>query len=175
MNFKKGFTLLELLVVVAIIGILTTIVVFMLSSAKGKANDAKIQSQLKSMVSQAQLFNGTDSVFISDIVSPSAIDGATAGGTLGKGILFNDTTITDNGLYILIRKLPSVTKIYYGWDGFNVLTGGKWFVAASTSKGASCVDYTGGLKLWTGISPTTLTEFNTIFPFLTTSYNCKLN
>ena len=58
MNIYKregGFTLLELLVVVAIIGILTSVVVVMTSTSRKKSQDSSIKSQLLSLRSQAEL------------------------------------------------------------------------------------------------------------------------
>jgi prepilin-type N-terminal cleavage/methylation domain-containing protein len=52
---KKGFTLIELLVVVAIIGVLAAVVLSFLSSARNKGKEAAIQSNLKNMVSTAEL------------------------------------------------------------------------------------------------------------------------
>ena len=61
LNKSSGFTLIELLVVIAIIGILAGIVLTSLSSARNKANDAKIISQLGQIRSAAELnFNPND-------------------------------------------------------------------------------------------------------------------
>ncbi len=61
-NSNKGFTLIELLVVVAIIGILSSVVLASLSSAREKARIASVKSNMKNMVTEAELYysdNGT--------------------------------------------------------------------------------------------------------------------
>ncbi|MBI2444009.1 MAG: type II secretion system protein GspG [Candidatus Magasanikbacteria bacterium] len=52
----KGFTLIELIVVVAIIGLLSTLAVVALGSARVKARDAKRLSDLKQMQTALELY-----------------------------------------------------------------------------------------------------------------------
>jgi prepilin-type N-terminal cleavage/methylation domain-containing protein len=62
MNHKKGFTIIELLMVIAIIGLLSTIVLTSLSGARNRGSDAAVKSNLNSIRSAADLFydnNGT--------------------------------------------------------------------------------------------------------------------
>jgi prepilin-type N-terminal cleavage/methylation domain-containing protein len=56
MQTKKGFTLLELLVVVAIIGLLAAVVIGVLGSAKKKGEDSAIKEQMSALRSQAELY-----------------------------------------------------------------------------------------------------------------------
>lgn len=177
MKNNKGFTLIELLMVVAIIGVLSALVLSALTSSRNKAIDTKIKSQLKSMVAQAPLFANTGIAYVTPDTLPtsSAITGAAAGGTSASGLLFNDTTLTNNGLYNLMSKLPSGTTLYYGWDGTSTINGGRWFVAAKTSNGATCVDYRGTLISWIGTAPSIVTDFTTAFSTATAANGYKCN
>lgn len=62
-GLNKGFTLIELLVVIAIIGILSGVVLTSLTTARGKANDAKVKSQLSSIRSAAEIYYSTNNSY----------------------------------------------------------------------------------------------------------------
>ncbi|MGH7249669.1 MAG: type II secretion system protein [Minisyncoccia bacterium] len=59
-KLSRGFTLLELLVVVAIIGLLTSVVLISLTSARNKGADAGVKSNLVNAMSQAEVFYNTN-------------------------------------------------------------------------------------------------------------------
>jgi type IV pilus assembly protein PilA len=67
MKKNGGFTLIELLVVIAIIGILSAVVLASLNTARDKAADANIKSNLAGIRAQAEL--------VYDAAVPNSYDG----------------------------------------------------------------------------------------------------
>lgn len=151
---SNGFTLIELLVVIAIIGILASIVMAFLGNQNKKAADKKTQQQVSSLRSQAQLYSGATGTVVPPSTTP-----ITAGTNL-----FNDTNFANNSLYKLISGLPSGTVYYYAWDGNAPSGGGKWFVAATLSNGATCADWSGSAKAGTTVvtTPTSTASWGAI-------------
>ncbi len=56
MKKNKGFSLIELLMVIAIIGILSTIILNSLSQSRAKAYDSKVKQQLNSFRTAAEMY-----------------------------------------------------------------------------------------------------------------------
>ncbi len=82
---KKGFTLLELLVVVGLIAVLATITVALLSDARNKGANAGIQSNLFNAIAQGEIF------FISNTSVPNSYTAVCTNGMVGgaQGIGLN--------------------------------------------------------------------------------------
>jgi prepilin-type N-terminal cleavage/methylation domain-containing protein len=76
---KKGFTLIELMIVIAIIGILTAVVLAALSSARAKSRDAKRLSDVKQIQLALENYFDNNSTFpptIATLASQSSGSGA---------------------------------------------------------------------------------------------------
>lgn len=97
---QKGFTLIELLVVIAIIGILASIVVVSLSSARGKARDARRVSDVRSVQKALEFYYNANAEY------PTSC-GATTGVWRGHGSNFGDcNTNYIEGLTSYLAVLP---------------------------------------------------------------------
>lgn len=86
----KGFTLIELLVVIVIIGILATLATVTLSSARGKARDARRVSDIKQIQTALELYYSDSQTY------PNAI-------TAGSALLRSDASLTAT----YMAKVPS--------------------------------------------------------------------
>lgn len=60
---QKGFSLIELLMVIAIIGLLSSVVLGQLSTARGRARDAKVRSDLHQIQVAMQFYYNQNSSF----------------------------------------------------------------------------------------------------------------
>ncbi len=148
MKDQRGFTLIEVLVVILIIGVLATVVLVALGDSKKRANDKKVAAQLKAMIPQALLYTGTNVTGSFSAIgnnNPSgALDATTLNGdTSNTGNMFNYSgSLNRNSLYKLIKGLPKGTTVIFAKGiGNQTNAAGQWALAATTTTGSVCVDY----------------------------------
>lgn len=98
---KKGFTLVELLIVVSIIGILASITVAQFQTAKKKASDVARKSDLNGVSKALQMYFADYGVF------PAA---NSAGKIVIGGAAINWGAEFDDGGYIYMKVLPKENK-----------------------------------------------------------------
>ncbi|MBI4185434.1 prepilin-type N-terminal cleavage/methylation domain-containing protein [Candidatus Berkelbacteria bacterium] len=102
---QAGFTLLELLVVIAIIAILAAVVVTNLSTARSKANDTKVQTDLNSLAVAINVYTTTNNNF-------TGFNTGT-GATPPDNIATLATAVTTNNLIKKMPTHPITTEAYH--------------------------------------------------------------
>jgi general secretion pathway protein G len=145
MKSRGGFTLVEILIVVVILGILAAIVVPQFTEASGEAKDSRLLSDMQSVRSQIELYKiqhtGVMPGLASNGSAPATFDVAMTGYTLGDGTaaaiqapavgvlgpymqrLPSNPYATSNPQAVnIVQAAPLVADLTAGWF-FNNVTG----------------------------------------------------
>lgn len=102
LSFRSGFTLLELIVVMAIIGILATMTVGSFQSSRIKANDARRKSDLKQIQAALEQYHADFGSY-----PASASDGTILGCGVGTATCAWGSAFSITSGAVYMNKLPS--------------------------------------------------------------------
>lgn len=135
LQLKKGFTLVELLIVIAIIGVLSSIVLNALSGARTKAADSKIKQQLVGFRRAAEIFYYNQ--------TPNSYGVTVSNSCSTAGSVFASQSTNDGNPYSYLNTWAGITTpsqiTCYS-------TGSAYAVSISLSSGYWCVDSTNTSK-----------------------------
>ena len=142
MNHTKGFTLIEIMVVIAIIGILASIVLAAVSSARKQGKDGSAMQSITSIRSQAELCYNGGATCGSATYGTAGAGNVTGGTPSGLSGACNDTQVV-NLLIAASAQLPNTTAV-----NCNVGLSGKTYIVwttlnTQTAPANFCIDSTG--------------------------------
>jgi len=132
-----GFSLIELLIVITIIGVLSTIILGSVSNSRSRAYDSKVKQQLSSFRTAAEIY------FTNRV--PNSYGPASS---VCNAEIFNNVSPADGspGLYIAEGNIPDFTQVVCG------STDSAYAVKATLSSGNEywCVDNKGASRAISG-------------------------
>jgi prepilin-type N-terminal cleavage/methylation domain-containing protein len=126
MRRNKGFTLIELMIVVAIIAIIAAIAIPSLLGAKKSANEASAISSLRTVCTVMEQFRNRNGTYAANLPALNAIglvDATLASGTK-SGYTYGDAANSNNGLF---AGVTPATWLLFASPQTAGTTGDRWF------------------------------------------------
>lgn len=132
-NRKEGFTVVELLIVIVVIAILTTLAIVGFNTLQGRAHDTSVQNDLGEIVKRIQMYHAINGVYPAGNAQL-----ATAGIKVNKnsfGSPYNNGSGTFNVLYC---RMPATAPTEFALVAYSQTGNGFQY-----SKGGALGKYTG--------------------------------
>jgi prepilin-type N-terminal cleavage/methylation domain-containing protein len=146
-NSKQGFTLLELLVVVAIIAIISSVTLIALRDSRNKGADAAVKSNLNTIRGQSEIFySNNDNSFLPSGGSAFGLATCPIYNASGTNMLSKDQTIA-NAITEAVKRGSNGSSCYNSYLTWAVAVGLK-----SSATTSWCVD-SGGISKQVTLAP----------------------
>lgn len=146
---RAGFTLIEILVVIAIIGVLASIIIVSLTAATKKANNAKVKAQVEQARNAAQIYYSTNFHYGKEDSDNNSCDDGPPGPNADS--MFDDT-VSNMDFLVDEDNYPSNTSITCRSNADNNSDADEYAVSATLVGGDGgapasadnwCIDSTG--------------------------------
>lgn len=112
MQKKSGFTLIEMLVVVAVIGLLSSVILTALGPARDKAKDSRIIQEVNQVRSIAEtLYNGNYDALETENFRNENLK------------VLADDILAQGGALVINKSSPTLAKTYAAFSNLNIKTG----------------------------------------------------
>jgi prepilin-type N-terminal cleavage/methylation domain-containing protein len=139
---KRGFTLIELLVVIAIIGILSSVVLASLNTARAKGTDAKIQSEIRSIAVNAEIYYDNNSNSYGSTVSNDCAAGIFASTNPNIAQIIGDLELATSASDPVCYASSTAWAVYHAMtsntNGFCMDSTGKVSTSSTAITAAAC-------------------------------------
>lgn len=128
---KKGFTLIELLVVISIIGLLSSVILAGMTTARGKAQDARRKTDMRTLKNSLALYYSNNNSY--PLSTPMPDSSGTTGGSGGKPISGLGSSLTG-----ILPNPPTDPKWTGGSSYYYVSTASSYGIRMRLADGTFC-------------------------------------